>query len=44
MIISHDPTEAKKNWKNLRGLYKKFGTLNYPRLVEYGHLEIAKTD
>jgi len=44
IIVSHDPKGAKEMWKNLRALFKKFGTLNYPRLVEYGHLKIAKYD
>ena len=39
MIISHDLKAVKANWKHLKNLYKEFGTLNYPRLVEYGHLK-----
>ena len=42
MIVTHDPRRCKKMWRNLRALFKKFGTLNYPKLVEYGNLRIGK--
>ena len=44
MIVTHDPKAVKANWKHLKELFKKFGTMDYPRLVEYGHLKIEKND